>query len=93
MVWKQLTLISVFYSLAESFVQSPQKFDADNMLSLELGSHISVRACTGVTNSVPASIIHGSNEKPKFCSIVSKLIGKLRIKHFILLLNSYLWVA
>jgi hypothetical protein len=48
MLLNQLTLISVFYSLAESFVKSPQTFDVDNLLSLQLGTHICVRACLRV---------------------------------------------
>jgi hypothetical protein len=39
MILKPLTLMPVFYSLVESFVKSPQKFDVDNLLSLQLGTH------------------------------------------------------
>ena len=45
MLLNQITLISVFYSLAESFVKSPQKFNIYSLLSLPLGTHICVRAC------------------------------------------------
>ena len=38
-VLKPVTLMSVFYSLAKSFVKSPQKFDVDNLFSLQLGTH------------------------------------------------------